>query len=330
MATNDEGLFESVKTMHPEHIQVRATEFSTQTIESLVVELVPASDIHWKEKLAALFFGLSSREQLEAAGKNIVAKQVIALLDVSHKYEAKHQWKLSPLFVGMTHHTFLNLLSIVNQNQLEILQHEALSEPLQHHLTILLHDAVKQNDDTVEQLQNLAITIKSLNPQKTPSQDLLNCILQIDDAHDHIERWLIIVNRGISLAWNTIREDLVESYTQAKDQLIRTKNQIIGTPRKQQQKPTGMYTLFEDHFNKIYGNESDTSDIEALHDNEPAIEALTKFSIWYLSDYWNLGLLPQIKNESELKLEPTKYSEKECSTYRAPAESNLKLLEKTS
>ena len=49
--------------------------------------------------------------------------------------------------------------------------------------------------------------------------------------------------------------------------------------------------------------------IEALHDEDPACDALVKFSVWYLQDYFELGLLPEVTNEAELDRDPQRYRE---------------------
>src|SRR5262249_20909592 len=40
-----------------------------------------------------------------------------------------------------------------------------------------------------------------------------------------------------------------------------------------------------------YGAPNDAS---SVNDDEPALEALVKLSLWYPQDYWQVGLLPQV------------------------------------
>nr|NGX58750.1 hypothetical protein [Chlamydiota bacterium] len=77
--------------------------------------------------------------------------------------------------------------------------------------------------------------------------------------------------------------------------------------------PTGIYLLFEQIISSPFASEDPN---KTLQDDEPGVEALAKLSLWYMKDYWEMGLLPSIKNEDQLKLDPEKHSDKECQEYR--------------
>ena len=53
-----------------------------------------------------------------------------------------------------------------------------------------------------------------------------------------------------------------------------------------------------------------------MKDDEPAVEGLVKFSVWYLKDYWELGLLPGVEKQADLDIDMEKHTEAERAEYR--------------
>jgi len=100
---------------------------------------------------------------------------------------------------------------------------------------------------------------------------------------------LATLNKALQLAWNSNRVDLIEKLSTAKETCQKFVISIIGHPRHAVNPPTGLYARLEARLNAVFGNPSDPNDIEAAGNDEPAMEALVKFSIWYLKDYWDLG-----------------------------------------
>ena len=68
-----------------------------------------------------------------------------------------------------------------------------------------------------------------------------------------------------------------------------------------------VHTSQQTQFSTIYDS--------ALKDSDAAIEGLTRLSVWYLKDYWELGLLPSIDVPAKLNLDPHRFSEEECKQY---------------
>lgn len=91
---------------------------------------------------------------------------------------------------------------------------------------------------------------------------------------------------------------------------------MVGIPRCNGAQATGLFALLEQKLNAVYGNPLDPNDIEALDNSDPAIDALVKFSVWYLRDYWEIGLLPMVKNERDLDLSSRRYSERNRAEHR--------------
>lgn len=258
------------------------------------------------------FMEENSPEQIEVLGKKISGKEVLEVLDSPSLLEPEHLWKLSPLLVGMPHSTFLEVLSMASPEQLKILQHEAANESIQHHLTVLVHDIAYGADMEEKQLEQIEQEISALDPKSTYFDELQGIGNKLERAEQWQSSAVDIISRALSLAWNTGRSDLVERLTDLKEHSIRTSNLYIGNPSGvDQEASTGLYSSLEKRLNEVYGNRNNPQDIEALQDDEPALEALAKLSIWYLKDYWEMGLLPEISNPRELELSAFTYSEHE-------------------
>jgi hypothetical protein len=243
----------------------------------------------------------NSPEELEVLGRKITASQAIEILKI-HSQKPEHQWKLSPLLVGITHSIFLEMLNIATPEQLKTLQKESANESIQHHLTVLTHDIAYATDIEEKKLEQLEQEIESIDPQFS-AEDLKNITLKLQKAEIWQEKTASLISRALSLAWNTGRPDLVERLTALKEHCIRTDVFYIGIPPNQDRPTSGLYAALEKKLNEFYGNRSDPSDIEALRDDEPSIEALTKLSLWYLKDYWAIGLLPEFTKPEELELD---------------------------
>jgi hypothetical protein len=98
------------------------------------------------------------------------------------------------------------------------------------------------------------------------------------------------------LAWNSDRLDLIEKLSQAKEAFQKILYSTIGHPKSVSAPATGFYAKLQEKVFGIFGNPANAEDVDALNDDDPAIEGLAKFSVWYLKDYWKIGLLPSIRD----------------------------------
>src|SRR5438094_492891 len=92
-----------------------------------------------KEILCSLSSGLKDPSKFEAIGKVMDISQILELLTLSFNDPAGFTDKLTPLFVGMPHSVFRGMLHHLEKEQLIVLKKEAITEPVQHHLTLLTH-----------------------------------------------------------------------------------------------------------------------------------------------------------------------------------------------
>ncbi len=283
----------------PNEIEKNISKLTFEQIGAAIQELNEHTASDWQEKIQAAIAGLNQRPQLESAGKHLTLPQLIALIDSVLKVDNKHHWKLSPLLVGMPHANFLEFMMHARDEQLQIFKDEGVTEPVQHHLTTLSHDMTWKIMDEGQKIAAFEKSLEILDTSLLNHSDIDQLHRTIDKHTAFFQQLYAISVKALSIAWNTPRIDLIESLNKVKDGCQKYIIYLTGEP----QKTAGLHEKITQRLFEIYGNPADTKNPESLQDSEPAFEALVKFSIWYLRDYWELGLLPQVKNIKELDLE---------------------------
>lgn len=297
-------------------IEKHIEEMTPEQISAVIIQINDANDQDWQPKTQSAILGLTSRPKLEAAGKILSLPQIFDLMDKILQIEDKHHWKLSPLLVGMPHETFQRLLALASEKQLHILKHESVTEPIQHHITLFAHEMNKQMGDLGEKFKSLEQEIETLDIENFGHDDINQMMDALHDLSHDFNSLLALSNKILSLAWNSNRIDLIESLNTIKDGAQKYQTNGIGTHKTKDLPGTGLYGKLNDKLFGVYGNLNDPNDIEALRDEEPVIEAIVKFSVWYLKDYWNMGLLPGIKNQEDLDIDMENHNEAERAEYR--------------
>lgn len=276
--------------------------YSPEQIAQLVLEWSPSEITRHLVHL--------SDSQLEAAGKNLSQAQVYAILDYAAEADPQFHWKLSPLLVGMPHTLFSQLLLAASPQQLEILKLEAITEPVQHQLTMLTHEITHPLPHVLDQLDHLAADIALLPVAASKDPAVLKRQLK-EQAHWH-KSTLEMINKILTLAWNSNRPDLIDKLSHAKEWCQRTLSHTIGQPKTPFGQASGLFAKLDENLAAVFSPGA----IDAADDDEPAIEGLSKFSLWYLKDYHQIGLLPQIRDPDALDLDPATHSEQERLQHR--------------
>ncbi|MCA6602673.1 MAG: hypothetical protein IM537_21290 [Pseudanabaena sp. M57BS1SP1A06MG] len=301
--------------LESEELTAQASQLNSQELMHAIALLGERRIPNWQEKTQAIFRGLHTRPAIEQASQALNIAQVLDLLSHREILETKEIWKLSPLFVGMRPSVFREILSQANPEQLQTLKQEGITEPLQHHITILTEDILDEIDELFRQSFYLEMELNALDTTTTPPDETRQFLERIEHASQKAESTLATLNTLLEATWNTSRIDLIEKLTYAKTSLLKIVNQL-GHAEDEQNPLSGIYAKLAHHFERIFEQEAVSTSLEKFRDDTPAIEALTHFSIWYLLDYWELGLLPEIATRAELNLDPEFYSEKECLAFR--------------
>jgi hypothetical protein len=323
-----EQLKRRIREISAEQLQTHCGKLSPANIKAIVAFLTEKFDAEWKEKIQALVLGLIDCEQLEVVGKSLNLAQAMELLRMSSLETVPQlQSKLSPIFVGMPHPLFRQILTVAPSKEFIVLKREGITEPMQHHLTLLIHEMTTQLTDCDSALTNLEREIEGLQIAEMGRADIAAVKQKIAGTAECYQAMLDLANQALAVAWNTNRPDLIEKLSTLKDNWQKSLHYRVGTPVAESSRPTGFYAILEKRLHAVYGNSDDPNDIEALKDDEPAIEALAKFSVWYLQDYLEIGLLPKIESADLLDMDPAIYTERERQEYREQlfmqAESNL-------
>lgn len=263
-----------------------------------------------REKLKAIIRALNQRPELETIGNSLNTQQFITLVESVLELNDKNHWKLSPLLVGMSHETFYDAFSKLKEKDLAVFKVESVTEPVQHHLTMISHKMNGEIEHIVKELSAFEKSIVDSDPQKLLMNDVQALIEQIEHFSQKLLNLIDISKKALSIAWNTHRVDLIETFNRIKDSCQKLTLLGIGKPSTLSEPRTGLYDKLYQHLFQIYGDPLNNTDPETLLDTEPAMEALVKFSIWYLKDYWEIGLLPTVKHLEDLDVEHSSEQER--------------------
>lgn len=290
---SDEEFVAFILKASAEQLESRADEMNAEQI-SLAIQNSS------NEKTRALIVGLSQRPLLEATGKALNSAQFFDLLSHTLQIEDKHNWKLSPLLVGINAATFTDILIHASVKDRQILNHESITEPMQYQITRLVKEMKNRLHELGACADMLLIEPEKINIDSLTRKEALGFFEKIDQTAKEFYKLFDLTNQALEIAWNSKRLDLIESLNQIKDYCTRYLTLTLGNSGKPS---TGLYALWENKLFGIYGNPNNSEDVEALSENEPAIEGIVKFSVWYLKDYYEMGLLPGIKSPKELDTE---------------------------
>lgn len=252
----------------------------------------------WQLKTRAAIFCLSAQQQLEAMGKVISIAQGLEIL-ASAAQEPSISAKLSPLLVGMPAEIFRELLSISPLDSLMVFKQEALTEALQHKLTNLVYDMLTELQHYETRLASQAVAIKQLSLADIDAAVVIENKLEIKQSTEIGTKLLNTATRALVIAWNTDRLDIIEQLSYLKEHTQKILIHYIGKPATKGSKATGLWSALEERLHSVFICRAEHE--AKLHDDEPAMEALAHFDIWYIEDYWEIGLLPQIKSQEEIR-----------------------------
>jgi hypothetical protein len=319
------------KEATPSLIASAISQMNESQIHTVISHLTEKNVTDWQVKVRSAVVGINSRSQLEAVGSKLTVPQFFELINSCLQVEDKHHWKLSPLLVGMPHDTFSKILEDLQENQMQVFKDEGVTEPIQHHLTTFTHEMEREAQKGEDAIDLLYQKIDLFNTDELDHTDIKEVIAEMELHQNFFERLYHKNNKALAIAWNTKRLDLIETLNTIKEFCHKCVLYGLGKPREANQEPTGIYQLLEDKLFQVYGNYLDPYDTEAVRDSEPAVEGLVKLSIWYLRDYWSIGLLPLITNPDDLDLDLNKHSETERVQHReslfAAAQENLSTID---
>jgi hypothetical protein len=229
-----------------------------------------------------------SPKKLEVIGHSLSAKQFLNIIS-----NLKTTETLSPLLVGLRAPIFHETLSQISDEQLQSLKQESQTEPLQHHILLFAHFSEEEEKKDQALLWKLQQEIKELDLDSLTFQKIDKIKKRIEEVTESSLKRLSIIDKVLELIWKANRPDLIEKLSLIKERLTRQLSNQIGTASP----PTGLYLDLEEKLGTVY----QTKESGMLEDDEPAFDGLAQLALWYLKDYWEIGLLPEIKDMNELE-----------------------------
>lgn len=257
------------------------------------------------ERLIAFISATDEPMRLEAIGKGFSLSQFLCVLSAIAAKTIPIE-KLSPLLVGLSPMVFQQALVQLTPLQLSILKRESLTEPLQHQLTLFSHNYERLYEDHEKAILQIFQKLEDLKHEELSYRLLAEIEKRLDEIKDFAKSYLATIDQALAIAWTTNRLDLIKNLTQLKEHFHHQLHQKIGQPTTLEQRATGLYGSLEQSLYAIFGTGE-----ELLNDHDAAIEGLAKFSIWYLPDYWEVGLLPSTSRLEDLELDSSKHNEQQ-------------------
>lgn len=282
---------ETTSRISPKELKDLAATLSLEQIPPFLAALeLETIESKNSNKLLALIEGLTQRTQITAAGKALSIKQLYILLENHQEIEKNAPWKMHSLLIGITPKLFRDLLFIAREDIFSILKKEAIAEPIQHHLNTLSHEMSVEMTIYDAMIKDLYEQILKLDFSIAKRKDIQEIHSKMNELVENLEKTLICIEHALTITWNTNRVDLIEKFTMIKEHLLKTINFSIGQPSDSALKES-LYGTIKKSIDAFYSQSN-----EALEDNDLAIEALARFSIWYAEDYADIGLLPEAKD----------------------------------
>lgn len=250
---------------------------------------------------------LTDKQQLEELGKNLSAVQILEVLSLAASKDKQFIEKLFAIFHSLPSTIFREILTTAEPEQYLLLTQEVLIEAIQHHLTHLCHEISNEYRLLIKVIETQEKILTAISIEDIGLEDIRASIEQIERLFNMCVHILYTINCALSLCWKTSRIDLIDNFSRLKEQYLLVLTRSIGAPSGKENSSTGLWGLLEKRLNAVYAE---------YNDDDPALEALVALSIWYLKDYWEVGLLPDIAAESQLELSSVEYTESQRLEYR--------------
>lgn len=317
-------ILELMNQLNPQELEKFSEKISPLQVQLAILSLKEPTSPHWSAKLHALFTGVKNIAVLEAIGRAINLDQLLQFIEFG-ALDREQAWKLFPVFVTISHPLFSQMLLEMPEGKKMQLQNLCASEPIQHHLLLFIHELKAITEDFENEYYQKQAEIKQISGINLEPKDLATIQSGLGDFRDRVNMVRFKIENALSLAWNASSGDLIELLSEQREGIERFLYSMIGHPHHNNTNASGLYRLLEDQLSKIFGKDINGAEYDALKDNEPAIEALARLNLWYIEDYWKIGLLPQESDSTKLSL-PFITEDNLLEKYRNLVEQNLRLI----
>lgn len=278
-------------TASADDLKMQAAQLSPAEISNLISILATQKsqphELHPYDKCIALILGLDDAVKLQAAGKSLTPLLANRLFEEASQKDEALMKCLPPLLVGMSPSLFANALLLANDQQLAVLKKEAPTEAIQHLLALVAQELNCALEVSQKELEFLYCHIQELPLDSLDKE-------QLDDI-EHETKQLFnktlppqqILNKALAIAWNTSRTDLISKLSSLKERYHR---HALHFAEPSANNSLNVHKALKDKLSSVFAQNSD---------DDAAIDALANLSIWYIKDYWEIGLLPHIHHIDE-------------------------------
>lgn len=233
---------------------------------------------------------------LENIGKALSSNELLAVYKLI-SLKKLPQTKLGPILVGLNPQVFSESILQIDKEALNILKVESGTEPLLHQLTLFVNNTKAFHEKTLVEIDSLRHAFTHFERVDLTYNILQNWLENIQTFATYYRNDLAAIDTILEICWNTDRIDLIEKLSRMKEHAVDQLMLEVGNASNMESPSTGLYETLKDSLEEVY-NQAD------LTDDTHATEGLVQFSVWYLKDYWEIGLLPSVKIIEQLEAAP--------------------------
>ncbi len=223
------------------------------------------------------------------------SKQMEVAEFLSYLAHSVPNWKIAAFLTGVSPKVFRQFLSIASESQLHVLKQEALAAPLRHHLSLFIQAATAEFQETVAVSEKIEQAIEQIDPDKSTREEVLKEEVKIDQLAAQTQHLITQIDRALAIAWNINDPAIVQQMSSMKEAGIKFAHLEIGSPHSLDKSATGLYRAMENRLFSVYGE----WDGKEQPVQKPLTDTLEHIHIWFLEEYFILGLLPEIESRQE-------------------------------
>lgn len=274
------------------------SKLSPEQLVDMTSLATPEEDAEgWKKKLHLILMNFPPQLSLESLGRVLNVSQILELLQFLST-PANHlmsRQQLSSLFVGLSPFIFREVISQAAEQQLYFFKEEAVTEVIQHHLSLIVNDLNEEFKILCTEIETSEAVLQAIFLDQLNTQEIEALYINIDRLSDKASSLLNLANQSLVIAWNSNRVDLIQELGLIKERCQRCLREYIGHESENGQALTGLRHRLNEKINLLFSDQDAHGHISLMKDSTPALEALVKFSIWYVQDYEKIGLLPELE-----------------------------------
>jgi len=260
----------------------------------------PEEDVEaWKKKLHLILVSFPPHLSLESLGRALTVVQVLEILQflATPANHLMSRQQLSSLFVGLSPLVFREVVSQATDQQLYFFKEEAVTEVVQHHLSLIVHELNEELKALGDEIQASESQIDTVVLEDLNSEEIADLYLKMDRLSEKANELLHLTNHSLVIAWNSSRVDLIQELGRIKELCQRCLLDHIGQVSEQEIASAGLRQRLENKVNALFSDRDAHGHVTFMKETTPALEALVKFSVWYVQDYAEIGLYhPLVKN----------------------------------